>query len=201
MPRYKRTEGEQIKAEVRRRLLEAAVDEFASRGYADANVNRISRAAGYAQGTIYNYFPSKQALFAAVVDDIASRHCQLVLQGTAGAADPSTRLERFFAVGCAFAEGFPGAVRLIASTLHGHDDEMRELVQRAYEPLRSYVEREIVQAGCLEQEFRPVEARVATAAILAVYLGGCAAGEGAERIRRNPHAIASLLLEGLRRAR
>jgi AcrR family transcriptional regulator len=200
MPRYKRTEGEQIKEEVRRRLLTAAVDEFASEGYAGANINRISRAAGYAQGTIYNYFPSKQALFAAVVEDIARRHCELLLQGTASAADPPSRLERLFAAGFAFAEGFPNAVRIVASAMQAAEPEVREVVQRAYEPLRTYIEQEIVRAGCLGQDFRPIDPRLATAVILGVYLGGCAAGEDAARLRRSPHAVASILLEGLRRS-
>ncbi len=201
MPRYKRSEGEQIKEEVRRRLLAAAVDEFATRGYPGANINRISRAAGYAQGTIYNYFPSKQALFAAVVGDIAAQHCELVLQGTAGAADPPSRLERLFAAGFAFAEGFPNAVRLIASAMQAPEPEVREVVQHAYEPLRAYVEQEIVRAGCLGKDFCAIDPRLATAVILGVYFGGCAAGEDATRIRRSPHAVASILLEGLKRSR
>mgnify|MGYP005835672261 FL=1 len=200
MPRYKRTEGEQIKGEVRRRLLAAAVDEFASQGYAGANINRISRAAGYAQGTIYNYFASKQALFAAVVDDIAARHSELLFQGTAGAPDPPSRLERLFAAGFAFAEGFPNAVRIVASAVQAAEPEVREVVLRAYEPLRAYIEQEIVRAGCVGQDFRAIDPRLATAVILGVYLVGCAAGEDAARIRRSAHAVASILLEGLRRS-
>jgi len=53
MPRYKKAESEQNKQEARRRLLAAALDEFAAQGYASANINRISQAAGFAQGTIY----------------------------------------------------------------------------------------------------------------------------------------------------
>jgi|GEM_PF-2536266 len=55
------------KAVVRQNLLASAAADFAVHGFAGANVNRISQSAGYARGTIYNYFESKAALFAAVV--------------------------------------------------------------------------------------------------------------------------------------
>ena len=198
MPRYKDAEREQIREQVRRRLIEAALREFAEQGYGGANINRISQAAGFAQGTVYNYFPSKRALFEAVVEEIAAHHSELILQGAGTAAEPAARLERFFGVGFAFAQGFPAAARLILSALYGPDAENRALVRRAYERLLSYLECEIVQAGALERCFRPLETKLVTAVILAVYLGGCATGEEADRMRQNPRAVAALLLDGLR---
>jgi len=58
---------------VRRKLLEAAAQHFSEAGLAGANVDAISLAAGYAKGTIYNYFPSKQALFGAVIEEASRR--------------------------------------------------------------------------------------------------------------------------------
>lgn len=52
----------------RTRLLQAAADEFASKGLQGANINQISLSAGLAKGTVYNHFPSKDALFLAVVE-------------------------------------------------------------------------------------------------------------------------------------
>ena len=63
MPRISKAE----KAQVRRRLLESAAQHFAAHGLTGANINTISVDAGYARGTVYNYFPSKEALFAAVL--------------------------------------------------------------------------------------------------------------------------------------
>lgn len=58
----------QEKEATREKLLEAAALEFARVGLDRANVDRISVGAGYAKGTIYNYFSSKEDLFSAVVE-------------------------------------------------------------------------------------------------------------------------------------
>ena len=57
-----------VKETTRGRLLAAAAAEFARAGFERANVDAISLGAGYAKGTIYNYFPSKEELFLAVVE-------------------------------------------------------------------------------------------------------------------------------------
>jgi AcrR family transcriptional regulator len=58
-----------VKEATRARLLTAAAAEFARAGFERASVDAISLAAGYAKGTIYNYFPSKEELFLAVVQE------------------------------------------------------------------------------------------------------------------------------------
>lgn len=50
------------------RILEAATTEFAQHGYERANTNRIAQAAGISVGALFKYFPTKQDIFAYVVD-------------------------------------------------------------------------------------------------------------------------------------
>jgi AcrR family transcriptional regulator len=54
----------------RRRLLDAATEEFAVRGIAGARVDRIAQAAASNKAQIYHYFGSKDALFEAVFDRV-----------------------------------------------------------------------------------------------------------------------------------
>jgi TetR/AcrR family transcriptional repressor of mexJK operon len=49
--------------ESRRRLIEAARLEFMKDGFRGASVERIAASAGVAKQTLYNHFPSKEALF------------------------------------------------------------------------------------------------------------------------------------------
>lgn len=58
----------EAKQQTRASLLAAAAREFARVGFQRANIDSISLAAGYSKGTIYNYFRSKDELFAAVVE-------------------------------------------------------------------------------------------------------------------------------------
>lgn len=50
-------------------VLAAARDEFAERGYADAKVDRIADRAELTRGAVYSNFPSKRALYLAVLLD------------------------------------------------------------------------------------------------------------------------------------
>jgi AcrR family transcriptional regulator len=56
----------------RRRLLDAALEEFAARGIAGARVDRIAAAAKSNKAQIYHYFGSKDGLFDAVFDRIVT---------------------------------------------------------------------------------------------------------------------------------
>jgi AcrR family transcriptional regulator len=58
----------EVKQATRAKLLTAAAEEFARTGFERANIDAISLTAGYSKGTIYNYFPSKDELFLAVVE-------------------------------------------------------------------------------------------------------------------------------------
>lgn len=49
-------------------IVEAAFKVFCAHGYAKARIAEVARAAGIAKGTVYLYYPTKQALFQAVVE-------------------------------------------------------------------------------------------------------------------------------------
>ena len=54
-----------------RKLLDASATEFGEKGFHEASVSSITRRAGVALGTFYTYFPSKDALFRALVVDMS----------------------------------------------------------------------------------------------------------------------------------
>ena len=106
------------KQTTRARLLAAAAEEFARVGLARANVDAISLAGGYAKGTIYNYFPSKEELFLAVVDEALA---QATAAGPAPTEAPSwERLAATLSGFCAWAgEHDPFARVLVRECLMG----------------------------------------------------------------------------------
>ena len=57
----------------RDRILSAALEVFAGKGYHRAIVDDIVRASGTSKGAVYHHFPNKEAVFLALVDDFAER--------------------------------------------------------------------------------------------------------------------------------
>src|SRR3954469_18504552 len=68
--RSPRTPQEARSARSRHRLLTAAASEFAARGFAGANVDRIARAARVNKAMIYYHFASKAALYREILRDM-----------------------------------------------------------------------------------------------------------------------------------
>ena len=102
-----------VKAErarvTRRTLLDVARRLFAERGYAAVGTEEIVRAAGVTRGALYHQFADKQALFAAVLEEVEAELVQQIAQVAAGAADP---LEALRAGAVAFLDADPGVQRI-----------------------------------------------------------------------------------------
>jgi AcrR family transcriptional regulator len=62
-------------------LLEATERVFARDGFAQATTNRIAEVAGVSIGTLYHYFPTKEALVEALVHRMWASELQLLIEG------------------------------------------------------------------------------------------------------------------------
>jgi AcrR family transcriptional regulator len=62
-PRWRRRSGER-----HGEIADAAMAVFASKGFAAAKMSEIAERAGVSKGAVYRYFPTKEALFRAVVE-------------------------------------------------------------------------------------------------------------------------------------
>src|SRR5690606_42012357 len=54
-------------------IVDAALAEFRSAGYEATSMDRIAATAGVSKRTVYNHFPSKDALFLHIVDALMAR--------------------------------------------------------------------------------------------------------------------------------
>jgi TetR/AcrR family transcriptional regulator, fatty acid metabolism regulator protein len=75
-------------------ILRSAIDVFASRGYFNAQVADIARAAGVAAGTVYLYFRSKDDLLVSIFERTMSEALAEGRAAVADVRDPSERLRR-----------------------------------------------------------------------------------------------------------
>ncbi|GAA4204102.1 TetR/AcrR family transcriptional regulator [Streptosporangium oxazolinicum] len=63
----------QLQEHNRAKVLAAAVEEFAERGFRDAKIDAIAERAGLTRGAVYSNFPGKRALYLTVLADLAER--------------------------------------------------------------------------------------------------------------------------------
>jgi len=81
--------------ESKQRVFAAAAAEFAARGYAGANVDRIARAARLNKAMIYYHFASKAALYRAILSDMFNAVRQRVTAVAASTASPEDKIRHY----------------------------------------------------------------------------------------------------------
>lgn len=155
------------KAHNRAAIILAAREVFAEMGYDAAGVRDVVRRTELASGTFYNYFPDKEAVFRAVVDESAQEVRRRLREARAGA----NSLEEF--VGDAYRAWFEFLVE---------DRLMFELMKRNAGPIRALFGDPILAAGVEElfEDLRAAMARGDLPAHDADYMAGAMAGAALE---------------------
>jgi AcrR family transcriptional regulator len=123
---------ERTKLQNRAAILEAARETFAAQGYDAAGVRDVIRRTDLASGTFYNYFPDKESVFRAVLDESA----QEVRRRLRDVRSSARTLEAF--VGDAYRAWFEFLVE---------DRLMFELMKRNTGPIRAMFGDPILGAG------------------------------------------------------
>ena len=198
MPRHKDEERNQVMKETRRRLLDAATAEFAREGYNGANVNRISRAAGFAKGTIYNYFPSKRALMLSLIDLIATSHHQFVAEQIRQEEDPVRCLHRFFQAGTEWITHNLSQGKVMLTMLNGPDAQFKLQMWQGYQPMHQLIIADILVPGMAQGTFRPEDPARVAGLLMTLYLGIGSTVDEQGRSHLAPEWIAEFVLGGLR---
>jgi AcrR family transcriptional regulator len=123
----------------RRSLIRAAADEFATKGYEAASVNRIAEQAGVSKGSVYYYFEDKVDLLATVLrellGDLASLGGLQPASLTASGFWPE--LEGLVDRSLAAVHDEPALVGLGRIAYHPPDDpRVRRIIEREFAALR-----------------------------------------------------------------
>ena len=198
MPRHKEAERNRVMGETRRLLLDAATAEFAREGYNGANINRMSRAAGFAKGTIYNYFPSKRALMLALIDEVAASHHQFLAEQVRQEADPARRLLRFFQAGSDWIIHSLPQGKVMLTVLNGPDAEFKLRMWQGYQPMHQLLIEDILAPGMAQGVFRQEDPARTAGLLMTLYLGIGSTVDEEGRSQLAPQWIADFILGGLR---
>jgi len=81
------------RAEKRERILRAAIDVFANKGYFSARMADVAKKASVADGTLYLYFDGKEHLLASIFDDVLSRFINRLEMEIASLDDPVEKVD------------------------------------------------------------------------------------------------------------
>jgi AcrR family transcriptional regulator len=167
----------------RERLLAAAAAEFAARGFAGANVDRIARAAHVNKAMVYYHFKSKAALYQEILGDMFHAVGEGVRAVAASDATPQEKLARFIEAIAVAAEARPhfppiwfreiaeGGVHLAPSTM----TEVAGVVQKLVG---------ILQDGVRTRGFRKVNPLLVHGSIVGPLLFFFASAGVRERLQR-----------------
>ena len=80
----------------RGQLIAIATRIFAERGYEDTSIEAVLREAGVSRGSLYHHFPSKEALFEAVAEEVETSVGTQTVAAASGSEDPVEALRAGF---------------------------------------------------------------------------------------------------------
>ncbi len=116
--------------ERRRQLLDVACEQFADRGFHATAMDDLALAAGVTKPVFYQHFPSKRALFVAVLEDVGGRFLDVLTQATASVETGRARVEQGFSAYFRFVESDRAAFRLLFGASARNDPEFADVVDR-----------------------------------------------------------------------
>lgn len=147
----------------RAKLLEAAEQVFASVGYHDASIVKITENAAVGLGTFYLYFDGKQAIFDEVVEDLNRRVRQAMTQASAGAGSRLEAERAGFRAFFRFTADHPALYRIIRQAEFVSPGALRSHYTQI---VNGYIAG--LSAAQLSGEVRPLDPTVAAWALMGI---------------------------------
>jgi len=143
------------------RILDAAIEEFAERGYGSASMNVVVERAGISKGALFKYFQSKQGLFGCIYRialDQVKDYLRAVRDGSRE-QNFFDRLRRVLEAGVRFIGSHPHLARIYYRLIYTGDspdrhDILYQIQRESLHFIRSLVEQGI-ERGELRRDLDP----------------------------------------------
>ncbi|MDZ7851631.1 MAG: TetR family transcriptional regulator [Halomonas sp.] len=147
------SQRQHLSAEARReRTVEAVIELCGREEPATLTTGRIAQRMGVTQGALFRHFPSKEAIWEAVVAWVAERVMARVSAAAEGVEDPLAALEAMFLAHVAFIAEHPGVPRLLMGQLqHPQPTAARRMVKGLMARYRQRLLDLLEQAQCQGQ--------------------------------------------------
>ena len=163
-----RTTGPETEA----RILNAAADCFSRRGFDATGVADLCKTAGVSKGAFYYHFPSKQAVFLALLNrwlEILDEQLLAATQNTSSAADA---LKRVAGMSRLVFESASGQLPMFLEfwSQSAHDPTVWNATIAPYQRYREYFGL-LLETGAAEGSIRQADPKTAGPALLALVIG------------------------------
>ena len=166
-------------SDAREKLIESAVELIHSRSYSEVGVNELCQHAGVKKGSFYHFFPSKQDLTLAALDQFMEMfRREFSGPSFAGDLSASERIQQVFEVmyqhqrttldATGHVWGCP--VGNLALELSTQDEPIRQKVQQVFEMMMQMVE-QVLQKAVSNGELPEMDITTTAQALLAYFEG------------------------------
>lgn len=148
---------EKLENDKKQRILETAVGEFAEQGFRQASINRIVQRLGIAKGSIFQYFGTKEGLFAYIFDHAVSlvrQSLRQVKQDTRE-TDFFERIRQSLRAGIRFIQDHPRIYQIYLKMMFQEDFPLRgQFLQKVHLFSGEYLQ-SLVESGIARGDLRP----------------------------------------------
>ncbi|MHB8769562.1 MAG: TetR/AcrR family transcriptional regulator [Syntrophales bacterium] len=186
-------------------ILDAAVKVFATKGFHNATVAEIASSSGFAIGTLYQFFPSKEQLYSALLTEKLTAMYTAIRAAVEGASDIIGKIEllvdsqfRFVEENAEFCSIF---VRGDYLSLSEGSGELRGRIRSVYARHVAFIE-EVIRAGIRAGILREMDATMMATALTGIVNSYAskwiALAETESLTQKTPFALA-IFLEGVRK--
>jgi AcrR family transcriptional regulator len=165
-----RSMPQQRSEETRAHILDAAIQRFSEAGYDAASVDDICRQAGVSKGAFYHHFPSKQAVFLALLDDWL-KMLDAGLEALRKPTVPETLVEMTSVLPLAFASAENRLPMFLEFWLQASRDEA--IWKASIAPYRRYRDQfaKLIEEGIAEGSLKKVDPQAAAELIVSMAVG------------------------------
>jgi AcrR family transcriptional regulator len=139
------------------RIIEAALAEFADKGYPQASLNVIVARSGIAKGSLYQYFTDKTGIFLYIFDFAISMVRRLLVQVKESTQEEDffTRLEKSLLAGVAFIQQHPKIYGIYLKILFDQQVPQRQELLKAVRQFAGEYLQSLLRQGLARGELRP----------------------------------------------
>lgn len=173
----------------REKILDAAEELFARRGFAGVGLSEIAEAVALSKSTLFHHFRSKAQLYAAVVERILGEIEESVTRALAAGGPPGVRLDRWMDTIIDLLGERPSYSRLLLRSLFEDDELSGALAEerQANERLARVLEGmgNLLREGMADGELRAASIPHTLQTLIGIVIYHFASGDvGAELLRR-----------------